>query len=129
MRSRAPRKPVPAVASSSPGAGGDGGGGGGGGLSFEELVRALQEVDGLRDVGTSNPNFHFRSRPFLHFHEGPQGTYADVRFGTGDFEPVRASTPAERAALLAGVERHVERLERTRKSGGGSDRERGRRRR
>jgi hypothetical protein len=30
--------------------------------------------------------------PFLHFHNGPDRTYADVRFG-GDFEPVTASTP------------------------------------
>ena len=33
----------------------------------------------------------FRSKPFLHFHNGPDRTYAGVRFG-GDFEPVTAST-------------------------------------
>jgi len=57
--------------------------------------------------------------------DGRQGLYADVKLGTGDFEPVRASTPAERAALLRRVERHVERSERARKSGGGRSGRRG----
>ena len=114
--SRPPRKPV------APPAGGDGGDVG---LSFEELVAALREVEGLRDVGTGNPVFHFRSKPFLHFHDGRQGLYADVKLGTGDFEPVRAGTPAERAALLRRVERHVEKLERARKSGSGRSGKRG----
>jgi hypothetical protein len=47
-------------------------------------------------------NFHFGSKPFLHFHNGPDRTYADVRFG-GDFEPVTASTPKQREVLLERV--------------------------
>jgi hypothetical protein len=27
------------------------------------------------------PNFHFRSKPFLHFRNDPDRTCADVRFG------------------------------------------------
>jgi len=38
------------------------------GMSHEDLVEALRAIDGLRDVGKSHPNFHFRSRPFLHLH-------------------------------------------------------------
>jgi hypothetical protein len=86
-------------------------------MSHEELVDALRAVDGLVDVGRDPPNFWFRSRAFLHFHENPEGTYADVRFGHGDFEPVWASTPHERLELLARVCDHLERLERSRKSG------------
>jgi len=88
----------------------------GSGLSYEDLVEALRRLPGLQDVGRQHPNFHFRSRPFLHFHGGEDGLFADVRFGAGDFEPVWASTSAEREALLEKVSRHVERLERSRKA-------------
>lgn len=84
-------------------------------MTHDELVEALRAVEGLVDVGHDPPNFHFRSRPFLHFHFGDEGTYADVRFG-GDFEPVRASTPRERLELLARVHEHVERVGASRKS-------------
>ena len=87
-------------------------------MSHGELVAALRHVDGLRDVGSAdNPNFHFRSKPFLHFHVVAEGTHADVRFGSGDFEPVWVSTPAEREELLERVEKHVQRIARERKSG------------
>jgi hypothetical protein len=75
-------------------------------VDFDELVEALQAIDGLRDTGKRHPNFHYESRPFLHFHSGDQGTYADVRWHS-EFEPVPASTPAERAALLERVRAHV----------------------
>lgn len=77
-------------------------------VTFDELVAALDSIDGLRDTGKVHPNFRFRSRPFLHFHAGDDGTYADVKFDPhADFEPVPASTPEERRALLARVEAHV----------------------
>jgi hypothetical protein len=85
-------------------------------MTHDELVEALRSIDGLVDHGGGSPNFHFRSRPFLHFHEDDRGTYADVRLGTAGFEPIRASTADERLALLASVIDHVERLAQTRKS-------------
>jgi hypothetical protein len=91
-------------------------------VEHEDLVDALRSVDGLVDVGHDRPNLHYRSRPFLHFHEDSEGTYADVRFGTGDFEPVPASTPQERLALFARVCDHVEELDRARKRRRGRDR-------
>lgn len=75
--------------------------------THEELVAALREIDGLRDKGKVHPHFYLRSRPFLHFHRGDDGIYADVRFADA-FEPVPAETAAERAALLDAVTRHVE---------------------
>ena len=86
------------------------------GMTHEQLLDALRAVDGLIDVGHDPPTFHFRSRPFLHFHTHDDGMYADVRFGNGDFEPVWASTPQEREALLARVCDHVERLQGLKKS-------------
>ena len=81
------------------------------GMTQEQLVDALRAIDGLVDVGRDPPNFHFRARPFLHFHRHETGIYADVRFGTGDFEPIWVSTPREREALLARVADHVEQLQ------------------
>jgi len=52
------------------------------------------------------PNFHFRSKPFLHSRNGPDRTCADVRFGW-DFEPVTASRPKQREVLLEQVKAHV----------------------
>jgi hypothetical protein len=92
------------------------------GMSHEDLVEALRTIDGLQDVGNLHPNFQFRSRPFLHFHVDERGIYADVRFGNGDFEPVWAATPAQRAELLARVCDHVERITRSRKTGHGKSR-------
>ena len=85
-------------------------------MSHQELVDALRAMDGLVDVGGEPPNFQFRNRPFLHFHTVDDETYADVRFGTGDFEPFWASTPQERIELLARVSDHVERLTRSSRS-------------
>lgn len=79
-----------------------------------QLVEALREVDGLVDVagGTvDRPNFHFRQKPFLHFHvdNGSGGVYADVRFGgpSADLEPIWAATAAEREDPLRWVRKHV----------------------
>jgi hypothetical protein len=85
-------------------------------MSHADLVDALRAMEGLVDVGGDPPNFQFRNRPFLHFHMIDAGTYADVRFGTGDFEPYWASTPQERIELLGRVSDHVERLTRSTKS-------------
>ena len=85
------------------------------GMTHDELVAALRSCDALDDVGVAPPSFHFRSKPFLHFHTREGETYADVRFGIGDFEPVWASTPLERLELLGRVLDHVERLDRSRK--------------
>jgi hypothetical protein len=83
-------------------------------MDHDDLVAALRAIDGLVDVGRDPPNFHFRGRPFLHFHRSEEGTYADVRFG-GDFEPVWASSPQERQILLALVWEHVESIQTRRK--------------
>jgi hypothetical protein len=85
------------------------------GMTHEQLVAALRSVGGLVDVGREHPNFQFRGKSFLHFHSADAGTYADVRFGSGDFEPMWAASPRERLELLARVLDHVERVKRPRK--------------
>lgn len=92
------------------------------GMTHEQLVDALRAVDGLVDVGRDPPNFHFRSRPFLHFHTLDEGTYADVKFGSGDFESIWITTALERASLFARVCEHVESLQHTKKVRRGRER-------
>jgi hypothetical protein len=76
-------------------------------MTHAQLVGALRAIEGLTDMTGGRgdrPNFHLRRKPFLHFHLDPGGgRYADVKFGRGsraDFEPIWASTPAEREELL-----------------------------
>jgi hypothetical protein len=87
-----------------------------GGMTQAQLVEALRATDGLVDVtggSGDRPNFNLRRKPFLHFHTDPVsgGLYADVKLGgpASDFEPVWASTPAEREDLLRRVRKHVRR--------------------
>ena len=82
-----------------------------------QLVEAKRPIDRLIDVTGSRddrPNFHLRNKPYLHFHESPKREiYADMKVGGGpraDFEPVWASTPAEREELLRRVRKHARRV-------------------
>jgi hypothetical protein len=84
-------------------------------MSLDDLVAALRAVEELRLAG-GRGNFHFKGRPFLHFHDGPDGPYADVRDGTR-WEEFAAATPTERQALLAFVVDRVEELSRCRPNG------------
>ena len=70
-------------------------------MTFDEIVASLRQSEGLRNKGKRHPNFHFRSKPFLHFHNGPDGPYADVSFGG------RRINAEEREALLEQVKAHV----------------------
>jgi hypothetical protein len=58
-------------------------------MTFDELVASLRQIDGRRDRGSTHRTSTSDRKPFLHFHNGPDWTYADVRFG-GDFDPVTA---------------------------------------
>jgi hypothetical protein len=40
-------------------------------MTLDELIASLRQIDGQRDKGKHPPNFHFRSKPFLPFHNGP----------------------------------------------------------
>jgi len=46
--------------------------------------------------------FYRKSSAFLHFHEDPQGMFADLKLG-GDFQRFRVSTRAEQVAFLREV--------------------------
>jgi len=69
---------------------------------LEQVLSELRRIDGLSEK--KRGVFYRGSRAFLHFHEDPSGTYADVRVDT-EFERFRVTTKAERRRLLSVVRR------------------------
>ena len=62
-----------------------------------ELLSALRRTAGIREK--SRGVFYRGARAFLHFHEDPDGLFADVRFTT-TFERRRVSSAREQLAFL-----------------------------
>jgi hypothetical protein len=65
-----------------------------------DMLAALRRLDGMKEKGRGV--FYRGGRAFLHFHEDPDGLFADVGF-SADFERSRVSTAAERTAFLRKV--------------------------
>jgi hypothetical protein len=71
-----------------------------------KLVDALRATDGLTVKGKSQSTFYIGTKPFLHFHDGPGGLEADVKWADRFVrEPVE--THAQRVALLKRVHAHL----------------------
>jgi hypothetical protein len=70
---------------------------------LEPLLLALRGVEGL--VEKKRGVFYRKSRAFLHFHEDPEGLFADVRLEGADFARLRVTTQREQRALLRAIER------------------------
>jgi len=64
---------------------------------LEAFLTELRRLEGLREK--KRGVFYRRSRAFLHFHEDPEGLFADVRL-TDEFERFRVSSRTEQKALL-----------------------------
>jgi len=62
------------------------------------LLKRLRGLDGLseRKVGT----FYLRSSAFLHFHEDPEGLFADVKLDGTEFTRLPVDTLAQQDALV-----------------------------
>jgi hypothetical protein len=68
--------------------------------ALEPVLRELRSLPAIKERATGT--FYRRSKAFLHFHEDPEGLFADVRLqADGDFERLRVSTAAERKRFLA----------------------------
>ena len=68
--------------------------------SLDRLEPFLAQVRGLEGLREKKRGvFYRRSRAFLHFHEDPEGLFADVRLAE-EFERFRVSSKAEQKALL-----------------------------
>jgi hypothetical protein len=68
---------------------------------LEDVLTAVRAFDGLKE--RKRGAFYRKSAGFLHFHEDPEGLFADLKVG-GDWERFRVSTPEEQSDLLARVE-------------------------
>lgn len=71
---------------------------------LDDLIAALRGIPGL--VEKRPGAFSRGSRAFLHFHEDPTGSYADVRLGD-DFERFRVTTKREQQALISRIRRSM----------------------
>lgn len=65
--------------------------------ALEELLTRIRSHAELREK--SRGCFYRKSKAFLHFHEDPEGMFADLKIGN-DFARLRVSTRAERAVFL-----------------------------
>jgi len=68
---------------------------------LHDLLVKLRKHESL--VEKSRGCFYSKSSAFLHFHEDPEGLFADVKLDGGDFTRLRVSTAKERAAFLRTV--------------------------
>ena len=82
--------------------------------TLEPLLRELREIDGMAEK--KRGVFYRRSQAFLHFHEDPEGMFADVRVaargtatghpsGADDWQRLPANSARERDALIKLVKR------------------------
>ena len=67
--------------------------------TLESLLRKIRAHAALTE--RTPGSFYRKSKPYLHFHEDPSGTYADVKLNLVEFTRLRATTSKEQAHLLS----------------------------
>ena len=71
-----------------------------GAAALDQLEGLLAQIRAHAELKEKSRGcFYHKSRGFLHFHEDPEGLFADLKTGA-DFERFRVSTRAEQSALL-----------------------------
>ncbi|MEX2205693.1 MAG: hypothetical protein WEF50_05640 [Myxococcota bacterium] len=68
---------------------------------LDDLLAKLRGQQAL--VEKKRGTFYRKSSAFLHFHEDPDGLFADAKLAGKDFERFRVSTAKERSAFLRRV--------------------------
>jgi hypothetical protein len=71
---------------------------------LEPLLGRIRDLAVLREK--SRGVFYRGATPFLHFHEDPNGLFADLRLG-GDFSRHAVNTAKQQDALLAQITRRL----------------------
>lgn len=74
-----------------------------GSAAIQALEPMLEDLRSLNGLTEKKPGiFYRRGKAFLHFHEDPEGLFADVRLkDDADFDRLRVSTAAERKRFVA----------------------------
>jgi len=78
--------------------------------TLETLAPLLARLGALPGLVERRPGcFYKGSKAFLHFHEDPSGTHADVRLeAASHFTRMRAESAREQDALVAAAQRALE---------------------
>jgi hypothetical protein len=72
--------------------------------ALESLATLLEQLRAMPGLVERTPGaFYYRSSAFVHFHEDPEGLFADVKLDLRLFERCRVSTRAEQSAFLTAV--------------------------
>ncbi len=78
------------------------------GAALDQIESLLADLRTLPLKEKSRGVFYFKSRSFLHFHEDPNGLFADVRDATGrDFDRIKVDEPGGAEALLAAARARI----------------------
>jgi len=73
-----------------------------GAATLQTLAPLLTRLRTLPGMVERSPGCFYRgSKSFLHFHEDPSGTHADVRLVAPEFTRVRVESDTEQDALVA----------------------------
>ena len=84
--------------------------------SLAQLTPLLERIRALGHLTERKPGiFYLRSSAFLHFHEDPQGLFADVKLDGKTFARFAVDSAAQREELLSSVQRAL--TETTRRTG------------
>jgi hypothetical protein len=67
--------------------------------ALEPLLRRIRGHSLL--VERTPGSFYYKSKAFLHFHEDPTGTYADIKLSGDKFTRIPARTSQEHSYLLS----------------------------
>ncbi|MBI1213527.1 MAG: hypothetical protein GC190_18865 [Alphaproteobacteria bacterium] len=68
--------------------------------NLEDLLVEMRKCENLRE--RNRGSFYRAGRGFLHFHEDPEGLFADLKLSQdGDFTRFRVSTATERKRFLS----------------------------
>lgn len=74
---------------------------------LQPLLEVLRQNPALEETGVGE--FRVKGRDFLHFHETPQGIFADVLLAKGRVH-MSVTTPADQQELLARIDEVLESL-------------------
>jgi len=75
---------------------------------IEPLLKVLRAHPALRE--TKLATFNLDGRDFLHFHDEPEGVFADVRL-SGGFVRMPVSTSSEQSELIDRIDRKLSSLD------------------
>lgn len=82
-----------------------------GSAAIEQLAPLLVRLREREPLKEKRPGiFYLRSRAFLHFHEDPDGLFADVRLDDTDFDRLRVTTRKEQDVLVRRVDARLAEL-------------------